>query len=512
MSDWAAKIETYSYFCRKRILLEMTSLSATAIFVIILLYFAVLFAIGRMTSRKASSSDFFRGGKKSPWYVVALSMIGTSISGVTFVSVPGMVQASCFSYIQMVLGFLCGYAVISYLLLPLYYRMNLSSIYGYLGERFGRMGRVTGSVYFSISKYLGCGVRMYLTAAILQYLVFDSLGIPFILNVAVTMTVVWAYTVRGGVRTIVWVDLFQTFALIASVVMTIFFLGRQMGMDWGGLCREVADSGMSRIWFFDDVNDKKYFFKQFLAGMFTTVAINGLDQDMMQKNLSCRNLRDAQKNVLSCGILFLPVNLLFLALGVLLYIYSARIGIAIDSPDNLFPTIATGYLPPIVGVMFVLGLVAAAFSSSGSALTALTSSFSLDILKADIKMNEREVKKFRVWIHSINAVIMGLIIFAFQAIGNGSVINAVYTVASYTYGPILGLYAFGMTTTLKVRPKAIPYICAASPALCFLLSRYSEIWFDGYQIGFELLLINGLITFLGLLACSGNIGQSRKSI
>lgn len=481
---------------------EMNSLCPITILLIISIYFAALFTIGFITSRNASSSDFFRGGRKSPWYIVAFSMIGTSISGVTFVSVPGMVQASCFSYIQMVLGFLCGYVVIAYLLLPLYYRMNLSSIYGYLGERFGRRGRVTGSVYFSISKYLGCGVRMYLTAAILQYLVFDTIGIPFVLNVAVTMLVVWAYTVKGGVITIVWVDLFQTFALIASVVLTIFFLGRQMGLDWSGLCGEVADSDMSRIWFFDDVNDRKYFFKQFLAGLFTTVAINGLDQDMMQKNLSCRNLKDAQKNVLSCGILFLPVNILFLALGVLLYIFCARMGITVSSPDHLFPIVATGHLPPVAGILFILGLVAAAFSSSGSALTALTSSFSLDILKADMKMNEMEVRRFRIWVHSMNAVIMGLIIFAFQTIGNGSVINAVYTVASYTYGPILGLYTFGMATRLKADQKAIPYVCAFSPALCFILSHYSEEWFGGYQIGFELLLINGLFTFLGLLICS----------
>jgi len=471
-----------------------------AVLSVIAVYFAILLVAGRLTSRGASGKDFYNGGKNSPWYIVAISMIGTSISGVTFVSVPGMVQASQFSYIQMVLGFILGYAAVAYILIPLYYRMNISSIYAYLGERFSDSGRVTGSLFFILSKYLGCGVRMYLTTSILQILVFDSLGIPFIVNVAVTMLVVWAYTLKGGVRTIVWVDLMQTFALIAAVVLSIVFLSRQMGLDAGALWSQVRCSPMSRVWFFDDFNDKRYFFKQFFAGMFTVIAMTGLDQDMMQKNLSCRSLRDSQKNVLSYGVMFLPVNLLFLSLGVLLYQFCAASGISIEGADNVYPIVATQYLSPVVGVVFILGLIAAAFSSAGSALTALTSSVSLDILKMD--SGERASGKSHIVIHCANAVLMSLIIMGFRKIGNGSVINAVYMVASYTYGPLLGLFVFGMVSRRKVRGRSLPAVCILSPILSFVLSSHSEAWLGGYQMGFELLLVNGALTFIGLLFCS----------
>ncbi len=479
--------------------------------VIIAAYFLMLVGVSLASSRGGSgNADFFRGGGRSPWPVVAVAMIGTSISGVTFISVPGMVAASQFSYMQMVLGFTAGYVVIAYVLLPLYYRMNMNSLYAYLEGRFGPHSYRSGAAFFLLSKLLGCGVRMYLTAIVLQLIVFDPLGVPFGLNVLVTMLVVYLYTFRGGVRSLVWTDMLQTLCLIAAVVLCIFYVGRQMGLDFKGLCSAVTDSGMSRMWFFDDYKDTRYFWKQFLAGMFTTVAMTGLDQDMMQKNLSCRNLKESRRNVLSYGAAFIPVNLLFLSLGVLLYQFAASRGLSIGKPDELFPAVACGtdpasgeaYMPLEVSLLFILGLVAAAFSSAGSALTALTTSFTVDILKADRRCDERGLKRVRTAVHLCNAVVMGFVILGFRAIGNGSVINAVYTVASYTYGPLLGLYFFGILSRRRPRDRWVPVICVLSPLLCLILATHSEAWLGGYRIGFELLLINALLTALGLYLSS----------
>ncbi len=476
-----------------------------AVLAVIAAYFAVLLLIGRLTSSRrgaAASGAFFNGGRQSPWWVVAISMIGTSISGVTFVSVPGMVEASQFSYMQMVLGFIAGYAAVAFVLLPLYYRLDLKSIYGYLGLRFGAAGRTVGAVFFLISKYLGCGVRMFLTASVLQLFVFDPLGVPFWVNAAVTMLVVWAYTHRGGVRTIVWADALQTLAMLGATALCLVFLAREMGLSFGGLCSAVADSPMARTWFFDDPLDRRYFWKQFLAGAFTVVAMTGLDQDMMQKNLSCRNLRESRRNVLSYGVAFVPVNLLFLSLGVLLFSYAGQAGLKVDGPDSLFPVIATGYMPAACGILFILGLVAAGFSSAGSALTALTSSITLDILKADGAAEGLSRTTRRV--HLVNAIAMGALICAFSALRGTSVINAVYTIAGYTYGPLLGLFLFGICTRLRPRAWVIAPVCIAAPLLTWLLSSHSEQWFGGYQMGFEVLLVNAFLTFLGLLAGSRN--------
>ncbi len=479
--------------------------------VIIAAYFLLLIGVSLVSSRGGSgNADFFRGGGRSPWPVVAVAMIGTSISGVTFISVPGMVAASEFSYMQMVLGFTAGYVVIAYVLLPLYYRINMNSLYAYLEGRFGPHSYRTGAAFFLLSKVLGCGVRMYLTAIVLQLIVFDPLGVPFGLNVLVTMLIVYLYTFRGGVRSLVWTDMLQTFCLIAAVVLCIYYVGKQMGLNFRGLCAAVGDSGMSRVWFFDDFKDTRYFWKQFLAGMFTTIAMTGLDQDMMQKNLSCRNLRESRRNVLSYGAAFIPVNLLFLSLGVLLFRFAASRGISIAKPDDLFPTIACGtdplsgaaYMPPEVSLLFILGLVAAAFSSAGSALTALTTSFTVDILRADRKYDELRLKRIRSAVHVCNAVILGLVIIGFRSIGNGSVINAVYTVASYTYGPLLGLFFFGILCRRRPNDRLVPLICVLSPLLCLILSTHSESWFGGYRIGFELLLINALFTAAGLFLAS----------
>ncbi len=489
-------------------------MSTTLILTVIACYFAIILTISYLTTKKkADNKDFFSGSRQSPWYVVAVAMIGTSISGVTFISVPGMVQFSAFGYLQMALGFVAGYFAIAYVLLPLYYKMNLSSIYTYLDKRFGNSSYKVGAAFFLISKFLGCGVRMYLTAIVLQLIIFNSLNIPFWLNAAVTMLIVWLYTFRGGVKTLVWTDMIQTLSLIAAVVLCIVYVGKAMGLDFSAMCSSVANSEMSRIWFFDDVNDKQFFFKQFFAGMFTTIAMTGLDQDMMQKNLSCKNLKEAQKNVVSYGFSFLPVNLLFLSLGVLLYEYAAKLGMFSGGnltdisgnplkADELFAYLATSgnFLPQIVGLLFIIGLVAAAFSSAGSAVTALTTSVTIDILNADKKQNETELRKTRFIVHIINSVLMGVLICLFSVIGDNSVIDAVYVVASYTYGPLLGLYLFGLYTKKQVKDKFVPVVCVLSPIVCLVFSLNSEAWFNGYKTGYELLLYNAGLTFLGLLA------------
>ena len=475
----------------------------------VILYFAVILGASLALSRKGSSSDFFRGSGRSPWPVVAIAMVGTSISGVTFVSVPGMVAASEFSYLQMALGFIAGYAVIAYVLLPLYYSRRMNSLYCYVEERFGAWSYHTSAAFFLLSKVLGCGVKMYLTATVLQLVLFAPLGIPFWLNIALTMLIVYLYTFRGGVRTLVWTDMLQTLCLLGAVVLSIVFIGKGMGLDIGGICNTVRDSGMTRMWFFDDPSDTRYFWKQFLAGMFTTIAMTGLDQDMMQKNLSCRSLHQSRKNMLSYGVAFVPVNLLFLCLGVLLYSFAASRGIQVAKPDDLFPTIACGspgqgtapYMPPAVSLLFVLGLISSAFSSSGSSLTSITTSVTVDLLRADRRLPEQRLRRVRGAVHIAAAAVMGVVIAAFRLIGSESVINAVYTVASYTYGPLLGLFAFGIFTRRRVLDKAVPVICTAAPLLCLMLALNSQRWF-GWKIGFELLIINALLTFIGLAAFS----------
>ena len=485
----------------------------------IFLYFAAVISLSLWAARKnRGSADFFRGGRRSPWPVVAVAMVGTSISGVTFVSVPGMVEASAFSYLQMALGFVAGYAVIAFLLLPLYYRLNLTSLYEYLEMRFGLCSHKTGAVFFLLSKVLGCGVKMYLTAIVLQLVLFDPLGVPFAANVGLTMLLVWLYTFRGGVRSLVWTDMIQTLCMLGCVVLCIVFVCRAAGFSLAEGCRSIAESPMSRIWFFDDPRDTRYFWKQFLAGMFTTVAMTGLDQDMMQKNLSCRNLRESRRNVLSYGVAFIPVNLLFLALGVLLSGYAAANGIYIAKPDDLFPTIACGtgtdgapFMPPAVSLLFVLGLVSAAFSSSGSSLTSITTTFTLDILKAGNRQDEAGLKRTRNFVHAGAAIVMGAVICAYRAIGDESVINAVYTISGYTYGPLLGLFLFGIFTRRNPREAWVPPVCIASPLLCMLLSANSEQWFGGWRIGFELLLINCALTMLGLWLAGLGRAEQRKT-
>ena len=495
---------------------------------VIVLYFLMVFGVSWWTTRRhdRDTETFYRGDRKSPWWVVAIAMIGTSISGVTYVSVPGMVEAKQMSYIQMVLGFVCGYFAVAYILLPLYYRLGLSSIYVYLEQRYGRYAHKTGASFFLLSKYLGCAVRMYLTAVVLQLVLFDQLGVPFALSVACIMLVVWLYSFRGGVKTLVWTDLLQTLCLLAAMIGFVICISSAMGLNFTGLCHTISQSPMSRVWFFDDANDTRFFWKQFLGGMFTTIAMTGLDQDMMQKNLSCKSLKEAQKNMVSYGFGFLPVNLIFLSLGILLYMYAREVGVD-RSGDELFPYLATGinpttgqpFLPLIVSLLFVLGLVAAAFSSAGSAVTALTTAIMVDFLRKNpneegsrglrgtkgsrglrgLRGLRGSIEGQRFWVHLINSIMMGFMIYLFHLLASGSVINAVYVVASYTYGPLIGLFFFGMFTRFEVKDGWwIPAICIASPLLCFVLDQYSEAWFNGYKIGYEMLLINGALTALGL--------------
>lgn len=493
-------------------------MNLTVVAAAICIYFAIVIGLSLWTAgRHHSSSDFFRGDRRSPWPVVAVAMVGTSISGVTFISVPGMVGTSAFSYLQMAVGFVAGYAAIAYLLLPLYYRLNLTSLYEYLEQRFGLYSYKTGAAFFLLSKILGCGVKMYLTAIVLQLVLFDPLGIPFGINAAVTMLLVWLYTFRGGVRSLVWTDMLQTLCMLGCVVLSIVFVCRALGMSPAEGCSSIAASPMSRIWFFDDPLDTRYFWKQFFAGMFTTVAMTGLDQDMMQKNLSCRTLGESRKNILSYGAAFIPVNLLFLSLGVLLYNFAAGKGIHVAKPDDLFPTIACGtnadgtpIMPPVVGLLFVLGLISATFSSSGSSLTSITTTFTLDILKAGRTNDERKLKLTRNMVHLGAAATMCLVICAFRAIGDGSVINAVYTISGYTYGPLLGLFFFGILTKRRPREPFVPLICLLSPAICIVLVQHSAQWFGGYRIGFELLLINAAITAFGLYLASAGRGKAEK--
>lgn len=480
-------------------------MSPVLVLITIAAYFAILFTISYIAGRKADNAGFFLGNRKSTWYVVAFAMIGSSISGVTFVSVPGMVATSNFSYLQMVLGFVAGQFIIAFLLIPLFYKMNLVSIYEYLENRFGLSSYRTGAWFFFISKMLGAAVRLFLVCLTLQLLVFDPLKLPFILNVIATVALVWLYTFQGGVKSLIWTDSLKTFCLVVSVVLCIYYIASDLNLSFTGMVNTVVDSDFSRFFFFDDVNDKRYFFKQFLAGVFTMIAMTGLDQDMMQRNLSCKNFKDSQKNMITSGISQFFVILLFLMLGVLLYTFTAQNGITNPAKsDELFPMVATGgYFPVIVGVLFIVGLISSAYSAAGSALTALTTSFTVDILGTKGK-SEQEVVTIRKRVHIGMAIVMGIVIFIFNILNNTSVIDAVYILASYTYGPILGLFAFGMLTKKQVRDKYIPLVAILSPILCFILQKNSEVWFNGYAFSYELLIFNAFFTFIGLCLLTVN--------
>ena len=473
-------------------------MSPLAVILTMLGYFALLLAVSFIASRgKGSASDFFNGGRKAPWWVVALAMLGAPMSGVTFVSVPGMVGMSGFGYLQMVLGFFVGYLVIAFVLTPVFFRKNTVSIYQYLDDRFGGSSHKTGAWFFFISKMLGASVRLFLVCVTLQLMVFGPLGLPFALNAAVCMLIVLAYTFRGGMKSVLWTDVLKTVCMIVAIVLTIVFISRDMGLDFSGTASTVRESPASRIFFFDDPNQPRYFWKQFLAGVFIVVAMTGLDQDLMQRTLSSRNARDSRKNLITSGLLQVPVVFLFLCLGVLLYVFAEQKGIA-QRGDLLFPAVATGgSLPPIAGVLFVLGLVSCAFSAGGSALTALTTSFTADIIGTEGK-TDAAVGRTRKRVHIAMALLMGLVIYGFYLLNTQSVIDAVYKLASYTYGPILGMFAFGLACKKPVHDKWVPLVAVLSPVISYVLQANSEQWLGGYRFGYELLLVNALLTVLGL--------------
>ena len=477
-------------------------MNPSIILITVVAYFILLFGISWFAGRKADNQGFFVGNRKSKWGIVAIATMGSFISGVTFVSVPGMVGVKNFSYLQMVMGFVVGQFIIAFVLVPLFYRMHLVSVYQYLENRFGIKSYKTGAWFFFISKMLGASVRLFLVCLTLQLLVFEPLHLPFILNVVLTVFLVWLYTFRGGVKSIIWTDVLKSLCLILSVALSIYFIANQLDMNFTQMIKSISDSDMSQVFFFDDANDKRFFWKQFLAGVFTMIATTGLDQDMMQRNLSCQNYRDSQKNMMVSIVAQFFINLLFLMLGVLLYEFAARVGIDATG-DSLFPAVATSsFLPLIVGILFIVGLFSSAYSAAGSALTALTTSFTIDILAADKKIEagnvDNYVARVRKHVHVAMAILMGIVIFVFGLFNNSSVVDAVYVLASYTYGPILGLFAFGILMKKKVRDHYVPLVAILSPILCFILSSNSETLFGGYQFSYELLIFNALFTFLGL--------------
>lgn len=488
----------------------MQGISTSTIFLIIGVYFLFLIFISYLTSKNSKNEDFFIGGRKSPWFVVAFGMIGASLSGVTFISVPGWVSDSQFSYMQTVLGYLLGYAVIAFVLMPMYYRLQLTSIYTYLEKRFGTNSYKTGAAYFLLSRTVGAAFRLYLVVIVLQTFLMDQFGIPFAATILITIGLIWIYTYRGGIKTIIWTDTLQTASMLVAVCTTIYFVGQELGLSFSGIVSAIEDSEYSRIWFFDGGwSDSRNFFKQFFGGMFIAIVMTGLDQDMMQKNLSCRNIGDAQKNMMSFSFILIFANLLFLSLGALLYLYTSQHGIDIPTrmvageakvaTDLLYPTLAIQYLHPIVGISFLIGLIAAAYSSADSALTALTTSFCIDFLGFDKSKDSEEVKsKKRLWVHIAISFLLFLVIMVFYYINDTAVIEALFKLAGYTYGPLLGLYAFGFFIKRSVNDRMIPLICILSPLLTFLLDKFSEQLLWGYKFSFELLILNGLLTFIGM--------------
>jgi SSS family transporter len=468
------------------------------IFTIIAIYFLALIAIAYFTSKDSDSQSFFTANKKAPWYIVAFGMIGTSLSGVTFISIPGEVGAVKFSYFQMVLGYLAGYAVIGLVLMPLYYRLILISIYTYLEQRFGFWSYKTGSFFFLLSRTIGSAFRLYLVAAVLDIGVFAPLGIPFYVNVLITIALIWVYTFKGGMKTIIWTDTFQTFFLIAAVVISVVLIGQQLNLGVLDLVKTVNDSEYSQI-FFWDWQDKKFFFKQFFAGMFIAITMTGLDQDLMQKNLACKNIKEAQKNMLSFTVVLVFVNWLFLTLGALLYIYAQSKNIAIPArTDYLYPTLALQHFGTTAAIFFLLGITASSYASADSALASLTTAFCIDFLNFE-KREEAERQRLKFWVHLGFSFVLFAVIIVFHAINDNSVITSVFKAAGYTYGPLLGLFAFGLFTKWGVNDKFVPVVCVLSPVICYVLNLYSETLLFGYKFGFELLLVNGAITFLGLL-------------
>ena len=474
-------------------------MSPFLILFVFLVYTMVLFTVTWFTARKADNQSFFIGNKVSPWFVVAYGMIGASLSGVTFMSVPGWVKDTQFSYMVVVFGYLFGYFVIALVLLPLYYRLKLTSIYSYLDQRFGYWSYKTGAGFFILSRTLGASLRMFLVISVLQTFVFDAWNIPFWVNVLIFIILIILYTMKGGIRTIIWTDTLQTTFMLLAVVLSVIYIRRDLGVTFGNLITTVKEGHYSTM-FITDWHHPRFFIKQFFSGMFITIVMTGLDQEMMQKNLSCKNLKEAQKNMFTFSGILVFVNFLFLFLGALLLIYVQGRGVVVNSSDEIFPTVALKYLSPMAGLVFLIGLISAAFPSADGAITSLTTSISIDFLKLDDRHELSEMRKTRIryTVHLIIAALFFISIMIFSVLNDRAIIDKLFTIAGYTYGPLLGLYSFGLFTNRIVKDRVTPFIAVFSPVACFFLSKYSVELFNGYKFGFELLLLNGLITFIGL--------------
>jgi Na+/proline symporter len=481
-------------------------MKSTYIIALILAYFFILLLIAYFTGKNESNETFFKANKKSPWYVVAFGMIGASLSGVTFISVPGWVQDSQFSYMQIVIGYLFGYIVIAYVLLPIYYNLKVTSIYEFLKQRFGTVTHKTGAFFFFVSRVLGASFRLFLVASVLQYFIFDAWKVPFEITVILSILLIWVYTFKGGIKTIVYTDTLQTLFMLIAVFATIFIIIDKLDWSLTEMYYSIEFQEYSKMLFTDDFNDKKHVIKSFLGGMFIAIAMTGLDQDMMQKNLTCKSTKEAQWNILSLGFVLILVNFVFLTLGALLFIYAEKFGISTPVVDGsiktdlLFPEIAlNGGLGISIGVVFILGLIAAAYSSADSALTSLTTSYCIDFL--DIENREKSTQiNLRKKTHIAISILLVVVIIIFKYVLEDNVISSLLQVASYTYGPLLGLFAFGIFTKFQIRDRIVWLIAILSVIITYFLNDYSTALFDGYIFGYELLIVNGLITFIGLLA------------
>ena len=484
-------------------------MSPSLILICVGIYTVILFAITYFTAKNADNKSFFIGNRSSRWYVVAYGMIGASLSGVTFMSVPGDVGKGAFSYFQMVLGYLLGYFVIAFVLLPLYYRLNLTSIYSYLKTRMGIYSYKTGAFFFILSRVIGASFRLFIVVNVLQIFVFDTWGIPFVVTTAIFIFLILAYTFKGGVKTIVWTDSLQTTFMLLSLLLSVYLICKQMNFGIGEIFTAIKDSANSKI-FIAGWQSKVFFPKHFFGGMFIAIAMTGLDQEMMQKNISCKNIGEAQKNVITFSLTLVIVNFIFLCLGALLYIFISAKGISVPerTTDDLFPTIALQNLGTLSAIFFIIGLISAAYPSADGALTALTASFCIDFLNFETKNIPEERKMFlRKIVHVSFAIILLLVIVIFRMVNNEAVIRQLFKAANYTYGPLLGLFFFGILTKKNVRDKFVPVVCLLSPLLCWILDANSKEWFSGYLFGNELLIANGILTFGGLMLLSKNETQ-----
>ena len=492
-------------------------MTPTLIITVLVAYFAVLILISILTSRNANSDTFFTGDKQSPWYLVAFGMIGASLSGVTFISVPGKVLIESMAYFQIVLGYVLGYMVIAKVLMPLYYKMNLVSIYEYLLDRFGIISYKTGAAFFILSRTLGSAIRLYLATFVLQLFLFEDLGVPYWGTALTTVALIWVYTFKGGIKTIVYTDTFQTFFLISAVVLCTAIIANALNVNIVGLfdkissTKSLAGDSMTKIFFFDDYNSKLYFPKQFFGGMFLAIAMTGLDQDLMQKNLTCKSLKDAQKNMYSFTTVLVFVNFLFLILGGALYVFANEKGMSLPMKneaivtDHVFPTLALGSFGTIAGVFFLLGITASSYASADSALAALTTGFCIDFLNF-ARRDEKQKKRYQLYVHIGFSLLFFLIIILTQQYVDShegtDLIGTILKIAGYTYGPLLGLFTFGIVSKRKLIEVLVPFICVLAPTLCYYISLSSEKYMGGYVFGNELLILNGVITFIGLYAIS----------